>query len=229
MTVCLVQQLFRQKIGLSIDPHLVSSLIWPLLFQERHIPIHILQDIHLVRQGDPNGEAEDRRSAIIGVRARYARAQDIRRFTGIALQDPLDTQSALRNLCLIKIVNKFRSIKYPIIQMGQGNRDYVEYNREHDAHWSPYMDTSILLEERTETKILEAYRRYQISVFGIVADMPPAEWINHVKEERIVDNDNINSYIGSIIRNKCILKWLVNGIRFYGDEPVCSLSFTCAR
>jgi len=91
------------------------------------------------------------------------------------------------------------------------------------------MDTSILLEERTETKILEAYRRYQISVFGIVADMPPAEWINHVKEERIVDNDNINSYIGSIIRNKCTLKWLVNGLRFYGDEPVCSLSFTCAR
>jgi len=65
MSLCLVEQLFRQKVGFAIDPELVSALIWPYLFRERHIPRTILQDIHLVREADPNGKGEDKHSVII--------------------------------------------------------------------------------------------------------------------------------------------------------------------
>ena len=217
MTLCLVEQLFRRKIGLSIDPHLVSSLIWPLLFQERHIPVHILQDIHLVRQGDPNGEAEDRYS-VIG-----SDEQNIFLAPG---STPSIPRLAGDTLTTIGIVNKFRSIKNPIIRMNISYRDYSEYTR--GKGWMPYMDSEIILEERRDDDMMNTYLVSQERKYGISKNLSPEEWTVHIKEQRRIDNDNINSYIETIIRNKSNLIWRVHPVGYYDDdgEPWGSLRFT---
>ena len=44
---CLVQQLFRQKIGQELDSNLVDEVLFPLLFKQKHGPKELLQDIKL--------------------------------------------------------------------------------------------------------------------------------------------------------------------------------------
>ena len=47
MSVCLVQQLFRQKIGKELDPSIVDEVLFPLLRPRKHGPKELLQDIKL--------------------------------------------------------------------------------------------------------------------------------------------------------------------------------------
>ena len=47
MSPCLVQQLFRQKIGKELDSNLVDAVLFPLLRQRKHGPKDLLQDIKL--------------------------------------------------------------------------------------------------------------------------------------------------------------------------------------
>jgi hypothetical protein len=47
MSPCLVQQLFRQKIGQELDSNLVDDVLFPLLRQRKHGPKDLLQDIKL--------------------------------------------------------------------------------------------------------------------------------------------------------------------------------------
>jgi len=47
MVACLVQQLFRQKIGQELDPEIVEELLFPLLRPRKHGPKELLQDIKL--------------------------------------------------------------------------------------------------------------------------------------------------------------------------------------
>jgi len=47
MAACLVQQLFRQKIGQELDSNLVDEVLFPLLFKQKHAPKDLLQDIKL--------------------------------------------------------------------------------------------------------------------------------------------------------------------------------------
>ena len=48
--VCLVQQLFRQKIGEELDPAIVDEVLFPLLRQRKHCPRELLLDIILTRK-----------------------------------------------------------------------------------------------------------------------------------------------------------------------------------
>ena len=47
MASCLVQQLFRQKIGVELDQGIVDEVLFPLLRQRKHGPKDLLQDIKL--------------------------------------------------------------------------------------------------------------------------------------------------------------------------------------
>jgi len=47
MSPCLVQQLFRQKIGQELDQGIVDEVLFPLLFKQKHGPKELLQDIKL--------------------------------------------------------------------------------------------------------------------------------------------------------------------------------------
>jgi len=229
---CLVQQLFRQKIGLDIDGYLVATKIWPLLFQEKHAPRILLQDIQLIRQADENGDAEERHSVI---KTRPGRrhgmpsdSHNVQRFTSTRISHHgREDSRSLRCLCQIDIVNRFRSLVNPIILMGPGYREYAEYKEHGALGWLPYMNNILILEERSERDFLKLHRRKQVLEFGTTLDMTTEEWADHVKEQRIIENDNINSYIECIIRNKSKLKWEVMNRECYGKDPQCSLSFTC--
>ena len=47
MSPCLVQQLFRQKIGVELDPNVLDEVLFPLLRLKKHGPKELLQDIKL--------------------------------------------------------------------------------------------------------------------------------------------------------------------------------------
>jgi hypothetical protein len=47
MSPCLVQQLFRQKIGKELDPSIVDEVLFPMLRPRKHGPKELLQDIKL--------------------------------------------------------------------------------------------------------------------------------------------------------------------------------------
>ena len=47
MSPCLVQQLFRQKVGLELDPGLIDEVFFPLLRSMKHGPKELLLDIKL--------------------------------------------------------------------------------------------------------------------------------------------------------------------------------------
>jgi hypothetical protein len=49
MSPCLVQQLFRQKIGIELDRDLVEEVLFPLLRKEKHLPRELLLDIKLTQ------------------------------------------------------------------------------------------------------------------------------------------------------------------------------------
>ena len=53
MSPCLMQQIFRQKIGIEMDQELFDVVMFPLLLKQRHLPIELLLDIKLTRsEGD---------------------------------------------------------------------------------------------------------------------------------------------------------------------------------
>ena len=47
MSPCLVQQLFRQKIGVELDQGIVDEVLFPMLRLRKHLPKDLLQDIKL--------------------------------------------------------------------------------------------------------------------------------------------------------------------------------------
>ena len=47
MSPCLVQQLFRQKIGVELDPGLIDEVLFPMLRSRKDLPRELLQDIKL--------------------------------------------------------------------------------------------------------------------------------------------------------------------------------------
>jgi hypothetical protein len=61
--VCLVQQLFRQKIGQELDQHVVDEVLFPMLRLKKHPSKELLLDIKLTQSCNEYG-----RSAIVGRR-----------------------------------------------------------------------------------------------------------------------------------------------------------------
>jgi len=57
MSPCLIQQLFRQKIGQELDPSLVDEVFFPMLRQRRHPSRELLQDIKLAQTFNDNGHS----------------------------------------------------------------------------------------------------------------------------------------------------------------------------
>ena len=57
MGSCLVQQLFRQKIGQELDPSLVDEILFPMLRLRRHPSKELLQDIKLTQSFNENGHS----------------------------------------------------------------------------------------------------------------------------------------------------------------------------
>ena len=54
---CLVQQLFRQKIGQELDPSFIDEVLFPLLRSRKHGPRDLLLDIKLTQRWDEHGDS----------------------------------------------------------------------------------------------------------------------------------------------------------------------------
>ena len=112
MTSCLIQQLFRQKIGKGLDPSIVDEVLFHLLLKQKHGPKELLQDIKLTQSCNEYG-----RSAIVGRVGRLDLHKNISPFPESSLmrrQRRNDTWGS------IDILNELRSLKQP--HFGQHHR-----------------------------------------------------------------------------------------------------------
>jgi hypothetical protein len=122
MSSCLVQQLFRQKIGQELDQGLVDAVIFPMLRQQKHASRELLLDIKLTHSSDEHGQ-----SAIIMPR-HLTTTQGVDRFTQIGcprprpLPPPGKTTSKFRRKMMsgsvwgsIEILNELRELNHPHI------------------------------------------------------------------------------------------------------------------
>jgi hypothetical protein len=120
MSPCLVQQLFRQKIGKELDQGLIDEVLFPLLRSRKHGPRELLQDIKLTQSCNENG-----RSAIVVeslqrllTRGHLDRHKNISPFPE-SIANP-NIRRCLRRADTwgsIDILNELRSLKQP--QFGQ--------------------------------------------------------------------------------------------------------------
>jgi hypothetical protein len=105
MSPCLVQQLFRQKVGLELDPGLIDEVFFPLLRSRRHGPRELLLDIKLTQSCNEHGQ-----SAIV-VRGNRSCHKNILPFPESGL---MRRQRRTDMWGSIDILNELRSLKQPL-------------------------------------------------------------------------------------------------------------------
>ena len=57
MPSCLIQQLYRQKVGIDLDHHLVDEILFPMLRLRRHPSKELLQDIKMTQSCNDQGHS----------------------------------------------------------------------------------------------------------------------------------------------------------------------------
>ena len=114
MVACLVQQLFRQKIGKGLDPSLIDEVLFPFLRSRKDLPREILLDIKLTRSCNDEGQ-----SSIIQV-SRTGVIRNISPFTklrsGKNSSKRRRRSQKLSTWGSIEIVNQLRDLKHPQIR-----------------------------------------------------------------------------------------------------------------
>jgi len=193
MSACLVEQLFRQKIGLSIDRDLVSEHIWPLLFKEKHFPRRILQDIHLVRQDNPDGHEEDRHSAIMKVGSDSPNIRSLRPPIRPIYYDSVP-QRTLHNLCAVDIVNKIRSLKNPTIMRTRCMGYSISVIERSDISFMARSDTTL--------------------------EMDYIEYVSYLREQQILDGEILHALFNDKIRGKAPLLWSISSLGDVVNNPI---------
>jgi hypothetical protein len=164
MSPCLVQQLFRQKIGKELDPSIVDEVLFPMLRSRKHPSKELLLDIKLTQSADSN---EYGQSAIVICRVidpnddvpEEGVPQNISRFEVPLGQHNLWLPSRLQRLPgkipsqmrrlrhmsmwgSIDILNELRSLKHPQI------RDHPPSNPEDQFDYpSEFEDVYLSLQE----------------------------------------------------------------------------------
>jgi hypothetical protein len=106
---CLVQQLFRLKIGKELDQGIVDDVLFPLLFKQKHAPKDLLQDIKLTQSCNEHGL-----SAIVGRVGRLDRLENISPFSRDQLPCLMGRQRHDGHRGSIDILNELRSLKQPL-------------------------------------------------------------------------------------------------------------------
>jgi hypothetical protein len=104
---CLVQQLFRQKIGQELDQGIVDEVLFPLLFKQKHGPKELLQDIKLTQSCNEYGL-----SAIVRRVGRLGRHKNISPFPVSCLMRR--QRRIIGTWGSIDILNELRSLKQPL-------------------------------------------------------------------------------------------------------------------
>ena len=114
MVACLVQQLFRQRIGKGLDPSLIDEVLFPMLRSRKDLPREILLDIKLTRSCNDDGQ-----SSIIHTH-RHTPTRNILPFTkrrsGKNSSKRRRRSQKLSAWGSIEIVNQLRDLKHPQIR-----------------------------------------------------------------------------------------------------------------
>ena len=125
MSPCLVQQLFRQKIGVELDQGIVDEVLFPMLRSRKDLPREILLDIKLTRSCNDDGQ-----SSFIHV-SRTGVIRNILPFTKLRSGWGRRGKRRRRSQKLsawgsIDIVNQLRDLKHPQIRYHNpcDQRDY---------------------------------------------------------------------------------------------------------
>ena len=118
MVPCLIQQLFRMKIGIELDPEIVDGVLFPMLFKQKHGPRDLLLDIKMTQRWGKHGDsmitlpgrrfpAGAGRAALIEELGVYQPAKNRSPFTRIP---PLleRTLPHIRRVALGKVTSRFR-------------------------------------------------------------------------------------------------------------------------
>ena len=116
MASCLVQQLFRQKIGKDLDQSIVDEVLFPFLRSRKDLPREILLDIKLTRSCNDDGQ-----SSIIHTHTREAaQRRNILPFTkrrsGKNSSKRRRRSQKLSTWGSIEIVNQLRDLKHPQVR-----------------------------------------------------------------------------------------------------------------
>ena len=120
MSPCLVQQLFRQKIGKELDQGIIDEVLFPLLFKQKHGPKELLQDINLTQSCNEYG-----RSAIVG-RGKRSCHKNISPFPESCL---MRRQRRTDMWGSIDILNELRSLKQPLFGKHRPAEDALDPGR----------------------------------------------------------------------------------------------------
>ena len=143
MASCLVQQLFRMKIGKDLDQSIVDDVLFPMLRLRKHLPKDLLQDIKLAtdtliitRQA---GHFSVPTFTPIPEYWTYSPPWHLGQRTSKVRQEKIRNQ----DWGTIDILNKLRGLNYP--QMGYKPRPYVteEPDSFDDAYISLSEDNSL--------------------------------------------------------------------------------------
>jgi hypothetical protein len=162
MVACLVQQLFRQKVGKELDPSLVDEVLFPMLRLRKHPSKELLLDIKLTQSCNEHGL-----SAIVICRV-IDHNDDVPQEDTPKNISPFEVPLGQHNLWLpsrlqrlpgkipsqmrrlrhmsmwgsIDILNELRSLKHPQI------RDHLPSNPEDQDDWpSEFEDVYLSLQE----------------------------------------------------------------------------------
>ena len=157
MAPCLVQQLFRQKIGLELDQGIVDEVLFPLLRPRKHGPKELLQDIKLTSDTLIITDYARREARHFRVPtftpipeywtyvAPWHPAPSVGAYPPVGQRTSKVRQEKIRNQDwgAIDILNKLRGLNYP--QMGYKPRPYVieEPDSFDDAYISLSEDNSL--------------------------------------------------------------------------------------
>jgi len=120
MSPCLVQQLFRQKVGVDLDQSIVDEVLFPMLRSRKDLPREILLDIKLTRSCNDDGQSSIIQVSRTGVirnmlpftKLRSGKNSSKRR-CGSWLMGRSGWGSAWGS---IEIVNQLRDLKHPQIR-----------------------------------------------------------------------------------------------------------------
>ena len=163
MSSCLIQQLFRQKIGVELDHDLIDEVLFPMLRSRKDLPRELLLDIKLTQSCNEHGL-----SAIVICRV-IDHNDDVPQEDTPKNISPFEVPLAQHNLWLpsrlqrlpgkipsqmrrlrhpsmwgsIDILNELRSLKHPQI------RDHTPSNPEDKDDWpSEFEDVYLSLQEQ---------------------------------------------------------------------------------
>jgi hypothetical protein len=216
---CLVQQLFRQKIGKELDSNLVDDVLFPLLRSRKQLARELLLDIKLTQSCNEHGL-----SAI--VICRVIDHGDVPQEDTPKNISPFEVPLAQHNLWLtmgqrlpgkipsqmrrlrhmskwgsIDILNELRSLKHPQI------RDHTPSNPEDDEWPSEFEDVYLSLQEQPPSNP-EDQDDWPSEFEDVYLSLQEQPLWPRVPAEKIADDLNfVNDYLEDALNNGKRISW----------------------